>query len=416
MVEKADMSLVGGDGSREAGTGIGLATSAGQKTGEAAFLDAAAGQLDALSGLEPEEEPRKRRKPVIKEPVDVELEEQDGLEDVQEDDEADEAPEEDDGDEGPVSEEYEEDDEEEDAKVSLRLNGKKASLEEILDHVGATVVVNGKDVDVSGSELIKGYMKGKDYSDKTTELKRSMDEMMPYNQMVAYAKQDPQFLDHVQNYFQNGPYPELTANPMLKTSDGDLAKMLDRNDSAYDPDKAQQVVQLRSDWVSKNADRRQINARAQQDAQQRYAQWTSEQVNHAQQIINKIGMDMGNEYKDGESEYSVKSAQVLDYLRSSGYNDQEISGQAQISASDARAAITAYKASEYDRMMRESDAPRVTLGKKRKRLAPPRSQNAGSGTRTTTSKRQQRDTFRKASKEQTTDSWVTAIENRLNRR
>jgi hypothetical protein len=407
---KVDMSTVGGDGSREAGTGIGLATSDGMQANEAGFLDAAAAQLDALAG-NPEEEPRRKRKqPEVIE--DVELEEQDEPEDFEEEDEQDEAPEEIDREEGAVGEELEE----EPDKVSIRLNGKKATLDQVLDSVGAVVVVNGEEIDVSGTELIKGYQRGKDYSDKTTEMKKERDEMMPYNQMVAFAKQDPQFLEHVQNYFQNGPYPELTANPDLKTPDSDLAKMMDQNDSAYDPSRAQNIVQMRSEWMAKNADRQQVNQRAQQDYMQRQQAWASDQVAQAQNVINQIGMDQGVEYKEGETEYGVKSQQVLDFLKSSGYNEQEISGQVQISASDARAAITAYKASEYDRMMKESDAPRVTLGKKRKKIAPPRSQRSGiGGTQKTSGRRQQRDSFRKASKEQTTESWISAIDKRLNR-
>jgi len=403
---KADMSQAGGDGSREAGTGIGMATQDGVKSGEAAFLDAAAGALDALDGVEDDDRRRKPEEEVIDEGVDHE----EDAPDTEAREGEEEAPEEGAGDEAG---DYEEE-EEETTKVSIRLNGKKASLEDVLDTVGATVVVNGEDIEVNGTELIKGYQRGKDYSNKTAELKQERDDLMPYNQMVAYAKQDPQFLEHVQNYFQNGPYPELTANPDLKTPDSELAKMMDQNDAAYDPQRAQNIVKLRSEWMEKNAGRQEVNQRAQQDAMQRQNAWMQEQIQSAQDVINQIGMDNGNEYKEGETEYGVKSTQVLEFLKASGYNEAEISGQQAISTNDARAAITAYKASEYDRMMRESDAPRVTLGKKRKKLAPPRSQKSGiGGTRRTSGKRQQRDSFRKASKEQTTDSWISAIEQRL---
>ena len=421
MNEKVDMSQVGGDGSRESGTGIGMSVQADAKAAEAGFLDAAAEQLDNLTEQEQGEEERPRKKkrrvaqPREQEVDDDRVDEQEVDEGAESFEEEEEPPEEEAGGEEARGDEVE-GEEEEAAKVSIRLNGKKATIDEVLDHVGAVVVVNGEEVEVTGAELIKGYQRGKDYSEKTTEMKRERDEAMPYNQMVSYAKQDPQFLEHVQNYFQNGPFPELTANPDLKTSDAELALMLDQNDASYDPQRASKVVKLRAEWIEKNKDRQAINERAQHDMQERWSNWSSEQVTIAQATINQIGLDQGVQYKEGETEYGVKSTQVLEYLKASGYNEAEINGQAQISTTDARAAITAYKASEYDRMMRESDAPRVTLGKKRKRIAPPRSQKPGSGTRRTSGGRQQRDTFRRASKEQTTESWITAIDNRLNGR
>jgi hypothetical protein len=410
---KVDLSMAGGGGSREAGTGIGLAAAVEAKSGEAAFLDAAASQLENLGVLDgtQEEEP-KRRKRKTEEAQDVEqLEEQADDELAAEEEEPEEGLEEEEQGEEAGSPEEAEDDEE-DAKVSIRLNGKKASLEQVLDHVGATVVVNGEEVDVSGDELIKGYQRGKDYSDKTTELKRERDDLMPYSQMVAFAKQDPQFIEYVQSYFQNGPFPELANDPLIKTTDAQLAKLLDRNESSYDPEKAQQVIARRTEWQTKNADRQQINQRTQQEQQQMWNNWVGQQVTSATDAINGIGEKLGNQYKEGD-EYSAKSPQVIEFLKASGYNENEISGQAQISTADARVAILAYKASEFDRMIRESDSPRVTLGKKRKKLAPPRSQKTGSGTKKAPSSRQRRDSFRKASKDQTSDSWVSAIEKRL---
>jgi hypothetical protein len=412
--EKVDLSTAGGDGSREAGTGIGLAVASETKNAEAAFLDGAVDALANLDAIDAGEEPPKKRRKAEAENVD-EMEEQETEElDAEELEETD-PPEEDEQDtdgKGAVDGEGQEDEPE--AKVSIRLNGKKASLEDVLNHVSATVPYNGEDIEVSGEELIKGFMKGHDYSVKTTEMKRERDELMPYNQMVSYAKEDPQFQSYVQSYFQNGPFPELSSNPLIRTSDADLAKMLDQDDSTYDPKQAREVMRLRGEWQEKNANRQEVDQRAQADMQTRQSAWLAEQVGIAQQTINQMGINQGNEYKGEDTEYGLKSAQVIEFLKASGYNESEISGQQAISTSDARAAITAYKASEYDRMMRESDTPRITLGKKRKRPAPPRSQRSGSGTsRTTPSSRQQRDSFRKASTEQTNDTWVDALQKRL---
>ena len=413
--EKVDMSLVGGDSSREGGTGIGLANVGDAKSAEAGFMNAAEGIINELDGLETEEQPKpkRRRKKKAAPPPEELIDDGESLEGeaepegVEQQEEEEEAP-----DEGAEAEE--DDDDGEETRVSIRLNGKKASLEDVLDNVGATVVVNGEELEVTGDELIKGYQRGKDYSQTTTELKHARDELIPYNQMVSYAKEDPQFLSYVQSYFQNGPYPELTNNPLLRTSDADLAKLLDQDNAAYDPKQAQDVINLRTAWQEKMADRNQIDQRAAQDFEQRKSAWIQEQVQEAQDVINQLGLDVGNEYKEGETEYAMKSQQVVEFLAASGYNEAEIMGTQAVSATDARAAILAYKAAEYDRMIRESDSPRVTLGKKRKRLTPPRSQKAGTGTRrTTTSKRQQRDSFRKASKSQKSDDWVSALAQRL---
>ena len=402
--EKLDMSTVGGDGSRMAGTGIGLATQDGVKSGEASFLDAAIDQLAALDGDDSNVK-RKRREP--EEIEDVGLDEPEEQEGADEGEGEEEAP-----DEGIEAEEGEElgDEEADTAKVSIRLDGKKASLEQILDHVGATVVVNGEEIEVSGSELIKGFQRGKDYSEKTTELRRQLDDQMPYNQMVAYAKEDPQFVEYVQSYFKSGPHPEITNNPDLMTSDADLAKMMDPDDREYDASRAAGIVKLRSEWQEQNAGRQQVTARANERAMAQYGDWIHNQIGIATEEINQIGVTQGRE----KPEYEAKSLQTLEFLKASGYNEAEINGQALVSTQDSRATIIAYKAAEYDRMMRESDAPRVTLGKKRKKIAPPRSQKSGTGgTTTTTSKRQRRDSFRKASKEQTTESWISALEKRL---
>lgn len=403
--EKVDLSTAGGDGSREAGTGIGM-VGTGVKDAEAGFLDAAANALDNLGVLE-EEEPKKKKRPV-EEVDDGDLEEQAPEGADSEDEEQDEAP-----DEIADGEADGADEEEDDAKVSIRLNGKKADLEDVLDHVGATVVVNGEEIDVTGSELIKGYQRGKDYSDKTTELKHLKDEITPYAQMVAFAKEDPQFLDHVQSYFKNGPLAHLTGDPLIRTTDAQLSKMMDRDSAEYDPEAASKVVKLRSEWQSKAGERQQVEQRAAAEHQRMVQEWTSNQIQMAQQAINAIGQELGYEDTTGNGEYVNKSDKVLESLHNWGFNDQEISGQAMVSSSDARIAVMAYKAAEFDRMVAESDTPRVTLGKKRKKLTPPRSQKTGSGTRKTSGKRQQRDSFRKASKEQTTEGWISALEKRL---
>lgn len=380
------------------GSGIGLKQ--GSQQAEEDFIAAATRQLQDLGDIEDEPRPKKKKQ-AEQESDDQESDLDDDTEDEEDSDE--------DEDEGDTDSDEEETSEEE-PKVSIRLNGKKADINDILPHIKLTAKVDGEEIEVDGAEMIKGYQRLSDYSRQSNEVKKMKDELLPFSQMVAFAKHDPQFVGYVENYLKNGPYPELQSNPDLRVNDGQLSQMLDESSDQYDPQRANQILRSRADWQQKSADRQKVMEATQQEHMQNYAAWANQQIQTAQQMIDSLGEPPAKEGEPGE--YGRKSGQVLDFLRKSGFNDAEISGHSLINATDARSAVLAYKASEYDRIMRESDAPRVTLGKKRKRLPPPRSQSPGQGTNQTTT-RSTRDSYRKAVKDQTSDSWVTAIADRL---
>lgn len=321
-------------------------------------------------------------------------------EESEEEDEA----EEEEADEEPVAEEESEEDDEDLPKISLRIDGKKVDPAEVLKHMTFTPVVDGEEVEVDYDELVKGYQRGADYSKKTTELKRANEELLPYTQMVAYAKNDPKFLEHVEGYFTNGPDAQMNANPLVRVTDAQLADMMDTDSDNYDPKKAAEVVRARTEWQKQSIERQQVNQKVQAEKIQRYNQWAQEQITLAQQTIDGMAQ---------EGEYAAKSESILAFLKDMGFNEAEISGQAPISATDARAAILAYKAAEYDRLIKEGEAPKVRLGKKRKRIAPPRSQASGTGKRTPSGSRA-RDNYRKAANSQKVDDWVNVIKKRMN--
>lgn len=333
-----------------------------------------------------DEKPKPAKKPKDEEPADGDDEDQD-----EPDDDVDEEPDEED-----------EGEDEDLPKISLRIDGKKVDPEEVLKHMTFTPVVDGEEVEVDYNELIKGYQRGADYSKKTTELKRMNDEIMPYNQMVAFAKHDPQFMSHVQSYFQNGA--QGATDPILRTTDQELAALMDRSSDSYDPDKASEVLKARTEWQKTASERQQVTQKAQQEMMARYTNWAQEQINTAKNIVDSIG---------GEGEYEKKGESILAFLKETGFNDQEIGGQSAISATDARAAVLAYKASEYDRLMKEANAPRVRLGSKRKRNAPPRSQSSGTGTRRASGSNKSRDSYRKAVNTQRDDDWIKVIKSRM---
>jgi len=409
--EKIDMTQSQSDGSREAGAGIGLSRQ-GPST-ESLFLDAAAAQLEALDAgdRDDDERPRRRKKPAAPPPeIDEEL-------DVDDDEELDEVDEDDDEDDAPAKpakpsdDDEDEDDEDDDGpKVSVRVDGKKATLEDVLPYLTATVKVNGEDVEVDGSELLKGYQRNYDYTKKTMALQQEVSELQPYAQMVAYAKEDPQFINYVQSYFQNGPYPELANNPDLKVTNDQLARMLDPNSPDFDQAHASQVLKARSAWEQKSGERQQVNQRTMQRMQEMRSQYAQQQIAAAQHMIDALGDPPG---EDGVGEYQRKSEQVLATVRAAGFNDAELQGLSPLNALDARLAVMAYKASEYDRLKQETEAPRVSLGKKRKHFVPPRSQAPGSGKSKASSRKRVRDSAARATKTQRSEDWTTAIANRL---
>ena len=391
---------------RIVGSGIGLTQ--GSQQAEEDFLAAASRQLEELGDVESE---KPRKKPAKKAEQVQEDDEPDQEESGLDDDAEDEEDSDEDKDEVDESESDDEVNEgEEEQKVSIRLNGKKADIADILPHIKLTAKVDGEEIEVDGEEMIKGYQRLSDYSRKSQEVQKMKDDILPFSQMVAFAKHDPQFVGYVESYLKNGPYPELASNPDLRTPDNELAGMLDETSDNYDPGRANQILRARSDWQKKSEERRRVMEATQQEHMANYNQWAQQQIQTAQQAIDALGDPPAKEGEPGE--YQRKSSQVLDFLKKTGFNDAEISGHALINATDARAALLAYKASEYDRIMRESDAPRVSLGKKRKRLAPPRSQSSGMGTERT-AHRSPRESFRKAVKDQSTESWVKALEDRL---
>jgi hypothetical protein len=338
------------------------------------------------------------------------VEEPEEVEEEPEVEEPEEQPEDPEQEEEPAEEDEEEEEDEDLPKISIRVDGKKADPETLLQHMTFTPKVDGEEIEVDYQELINGYQRGTDYAKKTTEVKRLKEELQPYQQMVSFAKNDPQFVQYVQSYFQNGPDAEVAKNPDLKVSDSELAGMMDRNSDSYDPDRAATVMKARGEWQKHAAERREVMEKAQRDMMASYSEWAADQITKAREAIDAIGEPAD---KDGKGEYERKSPQVLETLKSMGFNDDEISGRSLLSATDARAAVLAYKASEYDRMMREAEAPKARLGKKRKRYTPPRTQQPGTGTRQQPARRQQRDNYRKAVKSQNDDAWVNVIAGRL---
>lgn len=375
---------------------------------ESEFLSAAQGilaNLDAAEESEAEERPRRRRpaSEVIDDRLADEADAEDAADLEAEDEGEEEEPEREAGDFDDAEAGDEEGDE-------ITVNGKRVSLQDLFDQVTHSVKINGEMRDVSYKDMVAGFQRHEDYTQKTQELSSMREEILPYHQMVAFAKHDPQFMSYVQSYFQNGPYPELANNQDLKITDAQLSAMFDRNSELYDPDRAQKVLQARAEWTQKSQERQRIMQATQQESQSHYREWANEQSRIATETINAMGEPPG---EDGKGELDRKGAQIVATLREMGFNDDQIAGRAMINTADAKLAVLAYKASEYDRITKETEAPRVFLGKKRKRPAPPRSQAPGSGKRTASTRKRAQENTARATKTQRSEDWITAIAGRI---
>lgn len=317
------------------------------------------------------------------------------------DQEADEREEEDDGQEQDEAEDAGEDegDEEEELKVSIRINGKKADLGELLEQTTHYPVVGGEELEVGYKELIDGYQRGKDYAEKTSELKKIKGELQPYAQMVAYAKHDPQFQQYIQHYFQYGPNPEVANNPNLQVSDMELAEMMDDNSDKYDPQRANEVIKARKEYLSAQQGRQEITQKAQHEMQAQYQEWADAEAEKAEELVAQMGGDLQNE-----------AGELVSHLRELGFKDEEIK-----SLADSRLVVAAWEASQFRKMKASADSPKPRLGAKRKKLAAPRvAKGGGKGKKEQSSKRRQRDTFRKAMSTQNEEDWVSAVASKLN--
>ena len=298
--------------------------------------------------------------------------------------------------EGEDDTEAEESDEDED-KISLRINGKKAGIEDVLERTVHTVKVDGEELEVDYSELKNGYQRGKDYANKTTELKQLKEEIRPYSELVAFAKSDPQFVEMVTNYVKNGP--QAVENPLLSITDTQLSGLLDSESDTYDPDKAGKVIKARTEWNAKSQERQSIQKRVQAEQIQAHNEWAQQEIEKARSVINELG---------GEDAYDKDGPDVIAHLAEAGFSQEEIS-----TLVDSRLTVIAWEAAQYRKMKDSTEAPRVRLGQKRKNLTPPKAAPAGQGKPKISQSKRQRDTYRKAQTTQREDDWLSAIEQRL---
>lgn len=194
-----------------------------------------------------------------------------------------------------------------------------------------TVRANGKDIQVTREELLKGYSREADYSRKTAEVAAQRQAVEAENQRIAAERQHyAQQLDTVASLLQ----AQLPPPP-------DPAKL---NTDPFGYVQEKEHYELRVNQLRGVLAERQ---KAEQLNQQHFQQVQQQSLAQARERL----LEAMPEWKKPEVA-KKEQRQVADYLRTLGYADAEIS-----QAADPRAIVMAKKAMLYDKL--QAEKPRI---------------------------------------------------------
>lgn len=219
-----------------------------------------------------------------------------------------------------------------------------------------TVRVNGKEMQVTREELLRGYSREADYSQKTMQLAATRQAVEAENQRIAQERQHyAQQLDTVASILQ----AQLPAPP-------DPAKL---NTDPFGYVQEKEHYELRVNQLRNVLAERQKAEAAQQ---QHFQQVQQQSLAHARDRL----LEAMPEWKRPETA-KKEQRQVAEYLRTIGYADAEIS-----QASDPRAIVMAKKAMLYDRLQAERPKIEQRVGAAPKMVRPGSSGPAPDKTKT----------------------------------
>ncbi len=141
---------------------------------------------------------------------------------------------------------------------------RRVHIDELLAETAHDITVDGKTQWVSYEELRNGYQRQADYTRKTMEVAKERGELAPFAAMVAHAKTDPDFVRHVQAYFQQGPHPQLQMAARMDLADEQIAQLLD-SEKPEQVKAAKEILGARAQFRRVMAERQQVEARAAQE-------------------------------------------------------------------------------------------------------------------------------------------------------
>ena len=191
------------------------------------------------------------------------------------------------------------------------------------------VKINGEVKKVKQSELIAGYQKGEDYTQKTARLAEERRQVEAVAQQ-AQAERN-QYLQNIQ---------AMQAQLAQAVRSGDLAPpdpALIQSDPVEYLQQQQRYNQARETWDKLQAEQVQVAQRQQQEDAQRYSQTLAAQ---REQLLAKLP-----EWKD-QAKMQTEVAELKQFLQREGYDPKEVDGIV-----DARAVTLARKALMYDKLM-----------------------------------------------------------------
>jgi hypothetical protein len=189
-----------------------------------------------------------------------------------------------------------------------------------------TVKVDGTEIEVDESELVRGYQREADYTRKTQAVAEERRAIEAHKAEVAAERQ--RYAASVQQITQ---FLESTAPqpPSVELLDADPVEFL-RQKTAYE----EHAAQLHA-WKS---EQQQLTAKQQQESQRRFQAVVAQEHEKALAAIPA--------WKDPKTAESEKKALASYLVEKSGYSPQEVG-----SLADSRALVIARKAMLYDQML-----------------------------------------------------------------
>ena len=195
------------------------------------------------------------------------------------------------------------------------------------------VKVDGKELEVTQDELLAGYSRQGDYSKKTAELAQQRQQLEQAAQAVAAERQ--QYQAHLAQMAQ------ALGAQLQDQSKIDWQHLLNNDPQEYL--KQRHLFETRQAALQ-NAQRAQQQALS--EAQQAQVQQHHQRLQSEQQAL----LDKLPDWKDADKA-KAEQAQISVYLKSSGFNDDEVNG-----VSDHRAVLMARKAMLYDALQAKAAA------------------------------------------------------------
>jgi hypothetical protein len=228
------------------------------------------------------------------------------------------------------------------------------------EHDVFTVKVNGKEIDVTLEEALKGYQREADYTQKTQQLAEQRKEFEAEKSKTGELQ--TAYMNSLQQLGQN-------LDILSKQTENQLGEEPDWK-KAYETMDAKEYTLLVQNWQQRKENLQKIQTEQQRVAQEQQIEGEKIMRQHLTQqsdlMLQKLPQWKEASVRDKER------AELIEYARTLGYTDEEVAN-----ASDHRAIVALYNSMKFEKL--NSKTPEV---KRKVRKAPkmaksgvPRSKN-----------------------------------------